>query len=349
MKLTNSTPFPAALQVGSTTDVEQLGSVACKVSYQWDDDGSIFPLPDEGLWPIARGPESFEGTTLLPDLDFRRQGIDVLVFGPAVAPRNEPVREMRIGVASGRFVRQFDVLGDRRWLKIQKPDQTTEWRMSPPAEFVQMPLGADRAFGGHASAGGAPMPFSMNPAGRGFVAEEAAAENVALPNIERIDARIAHWRDQPVPACLHKPVGGLLLPTHGEASWAAAGDADDPTRLVRTLVRESFQQAPPDWVCPRGALGRTLALKGFEAAGLRQMALPPERAEVGAQGPVLYVEVGALRAAFPLSISAVLVLVAQRTLVITFAASFRYLMRPLDSRRAILQWHGATDFALEAA
>ena len=49
MKLTNSTPFPAALQVGSTTDVEQLGSVACKVSYQWDDDGSIFPLPDEGL------------------------------------------------------------------------------------------------------------------------------------------------------------------------------------------------------------------------------------------------------------------------------------------------------------
>jgi hypothetical protein len=43
------------------------------------------------------------------------------------------------------------------------------------------------------------------------------------------------------------------------------------------------------------------------------------------------------------------VLVAQRTLVVTFSASFRYLMREGETRRAILQWHGAYEFAMEAA
>ncbi|MDB5829542.1 MAG: hypothetical protein JWQ73_3762, partial [Variovorax sp.] len=31
MKLTNNTPFPADMLVGSTSDLEQLGTVACKV------------------------------------------------------------------------------------------------------------------------------------------------------------------------------------------------------------------------------------------------------------------------------------------------------------------------------
>lgn len=349
MKLRNDTPFPADLQMGSTTDLEQLGTVACKVSYQWDDAGAIFPLPDDAMWPVAKGPAQYEGVQLLPDLDFRRSGIDVLVFGPAVAPEGKPVQEMRIGVASGTFVRQFDVIGDRHWQKQERPDKRVDWRMSPPAPFVRMPLGCEQAYGGTALMADARMPFSMNPNGKGFVANVDGAEGAALPNIERIDQRIAQWQDQPVPACLHKPPGGMLLPTTGDDSWAAIGESKDMGRMVRTMVGQSFQQAPPDFVCPRGALGPRLALKGFDAAGLQQIALPPEQATVQAQGPVVYVEVGALRSAFPLSISAIFVLTAQRTLVITFAASFRYLMRGADQRRAILAWHGATDFALEAS
>jgi hypothetical protein len=349
MKLLNSTPFPADIQIGSTTDSEQLGTVACKVSYQWADDGELFALPDEAMWPIAKAPAQYEGVMLMPDLDFRRGGIDVLVFGPAVAPQGKPVREMRVGVASGRFVRQYDVIGDRRWQKQEKPDKTVEWRMTPPAEFVTMPLVCENAFGGTAQMGHARMPFSMNPLGKGFVPDAAFADGAALPNIERIGQRIARPQDQPVPACLHKPQGGLLLPAQGESSWAAVGESKDNDLLVRTLVAQTFQQAPPDFVCPRGALGPSLALKGFHAEGLQQMALPPERALVQRQGPVVYVETGMLRSAFPLAISAMLVLAAQRTLVITFAASFRYLMRPGDARRAVLQWHGATEFAMELA
>lgn len=354
MKLDNSTPFPADLLIGSTTDNEQLGTVACKVSYQWSDDGELFPLPEAGMWPVSRAPEVYEGVLLLPDLDFRRAGIDVLVFGEAVAPSEQPVQAMRVGVASGRFVRQYDVIGDRHWVKVppakgREAEAPPLWQMSPPVPFVRMPLGCERAYGGTSVGTDSQMPFSMNPKGKGFVVDAAAAERAALPNIERPDQRIAHWQDQPVPACLHKPEGGLLFPTHGEGSWAQVADAEDPMLMTRTLVTQTFQQAPPDMVCPRGALGPKLALKGFDAVGLQQMALPPEVATVQAQGPVAYVEVGKLRSAFPLRISTLMVLAAQRTLVVTFSASFRYLMRENETRRAILQWHGGYEFAMEAA
>ena len=346
MKLTNHTPFPADMLVGSTSDLEQLATVACKVSYQWADDGELFPLPDAAMWPVSRAPETFEGVLLLPDLDFRRAGIDVLVFGEAVAPDGEAVRQMRVGVASGSFVRQFDVIGDRHW---EKGQQEGQYRMSPPVAFVRMPLGCERAYGGTAMAADSRMPFTMNPHGKGFVVDASMADGTALPNLERTDQRIARWQDQPVPACFHKPQSGLLLPASGETSWAEIGDTKDTSLLMRTLMAQSFQQAPPDLVCPRGLLGPRLALKGFDAAPLQQMALPPEVATPQQQGPVAYVEVGTLRSAFPLRISTIVALAAQRTLIVTFAASFRYLMREGDRRRAMLEWHGAHEFAMEAA
>ncbi|AMM25109.1 DUF2169 domain-containing protein [Variovorax sp. PAMC 28711] len=343
MKLTNNTPFPSVLEMGSTTDNEQLGTVACKVSYQWADDGEIFPVPDAALWPVARAPELYGDVLLLPDADHRREGVDVLVFGDAVAPRGQAVQQMRVGVASGGFVRQFDVLGDRRWARAHAE---APWQLSAPTAFERMPLGCERAFGGSAAFGDGDHPFSMNPRGRGYALDPAELGNVALPNVERIDQRMARWSDQPVPACFHKPPGGLLLPASGPESWNEAASGDDPMRLSQVLLKHSFQQAPPDFVCPRGALGPRLTLKGFDTGGLQHIALPPEIGSAR-QGAVVYVEVGSLRSAFPLRISAILVLVAQRMLVVTFAASFRYLMRAEEARRALLQWHGDHAFALE--
>ena len=180
----------------------------------------------------------------------------------------------------------------------------------------------------------------------GYALEESNLASVLLPNIERIDQRITQWRDTPVPACWHKPTGGLLFPASGPDSWAQV--ASDPQRLGRVGMQQSFQQAPPDLVCPRGALGVDYVLKGFHADGLVRCALPPEVAS-RERGAVAYVEVGALRAAFPLRIVTVIVLVAHRLLVVSFATQFRYLMQPGDRRRTILRWHGETAFAVEAA
>ncbi|RYF71756.1 MAG: DUF2169 domain-containing protein [Comamonadaceae bacterium] len=344
MKLTNDTPYPSVLEMGSTTDHEQLGTLACKVSYQWNDSGEIFAVPEEAMWPVARAPELYDDVMLLPDADYRREGIDVLVFGGAVAPGGQPVDRMRVGVASGRFVRQFEVVGDRRWVQAE-PEAA--WQASAPVPFERMSLGCGRAFGGSASFGGAAQAFSMNPGGRGYALDPEDLGHVSLPNLERLDQRLSQWSDQPVPACFHKPPGGMLLPASGPESWNEAAGAQDAMRLSQVLLKHSFQQAPPDFVCPRGELGPRLSLKGFDAAGMQHIALPPEVASAQ-QGPVAYVEVGSLRSMFPLRISAIVVLATQRMLVVTFAASFRYLMRPEETRRAVLKWHGAHEFALEA-
>ena len=49
MKLHNASPYPALLEINSTTNHEQLGCVACRVSYYWDDNGTLTPLPAEEM------------------------------------------------------------------------------------------------------------------------------------------------------------------------------------------------------------------------------------------------------------------------------------------------------------
>ena len=90
MDFTNTTDFPADSLVGSTGDREQTAMVACKVTYGLAADGSLEPVSTDQMWPVQGEPASFEGVTLLPDLEFRKKGIDILVFGEAVAPRGGP-------------------------------------------------------------------------------------------------------------------------------------------------------------------------------------------------------------------------------------------------------------------
>ena len=340
MKFDNQTPFPAALEVGSTSDHEQLGLMSCRVTYAWDDAGAIRPVAAAEMWPLTLSPENFEGILLLPDSDFRRQAIDILVFGDAVAPAGKRAREMRIGVASGRFVRQFAVLGDRTW---QRARDDTPWQSSTAEPFETMALAGDRAFGGKATFQGSRRPYLANPSGRGFVLEEDAVHTTALPNMERIDQRVVHWDDRPAPAVLHKPQGALLLDADGPDSWAEIGV--DRLRLTRAMMRHSFQQAPPDFICPRGDLGRELALKGMDARGVIRIALPPEVA-TPQLGATAYVEVGALRSMFALRIATLIVLVPDRRLIVGYAAACRYLMQPGEQRRTVLRWAGDTCFSV---
>ncbi|QNP49161.1 DUF2169 domain-containing protein [Diaphorobacter aerolatus] len=341
MKFDNQTPFPAALELGSTSDIEQLGLLSCRVSYAWDEDGGLSPLPAAEMWPITRAPQIFEGTLLLPDSDFRRQDIDILVFGDAVAPTGKRAREMRVGVASGRFVRQYDVVGDRQWQRLRDDEP---WQASTPQPFESVELAECRAFGGKASLDGRQLPFLMNPAGQGFVVEETSIAATPLPNLERMDRRIEKWDDRPVPACLQKPQGGLLLDTSGPGSWEEIGD--DGMKLTGAMMRHSFQQAPPDFVCPRGGLGGDMLLKGFDESGLIRFALPPEVAK-HERGASAFVEVGALRSSFALRIASLIVLVPDRRLIVGYTAAFRYMMQPRDVRRTILRWSGDTHFTLE--
>ncbi len=334
MKLVNHTRLPGALLVGSTTDNEQTGMVACKVTYRLSAAGGLEPVPRDDMWDILTGPAVVNDVHLLPDLDYRKRGVDILIFGTARTPDAKPLRELDLHISCGALSRQTRVFGDRTW--VQSGD---DLNMSEPAPFATMPLTNDRAFGGAAKIEGRPAPHSVNPVGKGFILDRKDAPGVALPNLERPDMLIRIWTNHPIPACFYKPQG-LLLDREGPNSFAALSENDDPLAMSRIALNRAFNQTVPDLVCPEGQLGRELRLRGFDHSGDVVFPLPPERAIPGQWGPCVHVAVGDRRSRFPLSIRSVIAFVDERALVVTYAGQFRYLMLPEQLRTAALTWTG---------
>ena len=89
MEFLNSTAFPSKLIAGSTSDREMLYSVACKVTYLLEND-VLVPVGSDQAWPIFEKRFVLDGVFLGADVEFRRSGIDILVFGDATAPGGEP-------------------------------------------------------------------------------------------------------------------------------------------------------------------------------------------------------------------------------------------------------------------
>jgi len=334
MEFTNQTDFPAEALVGSTSDREQTAMVACKVTYRMGGDGGLEPVDPDQMWPVLTEPSTFEGVTLMPELEFRKRGIDLLVFGPAVAPRGWASRHLRAEIRCGPIHKRVEVFGDRMWKK-----EVGGFVVSEAEPFRTMPLTNDRAFGGTSILAGEEVVHPINPEGRGYCMSKEDADGKALPNLERPEDQVVDWKQTPAPACIFPPAGPLFEP-RGAGSFEALSQSSDTLALPRATLRQAFNQAVPDMVCPRGELGRTLTLSGFDANGEVCFPLPPEVAEAGRWGPVVHAAVGDLRSRFPLAISTVIVLVAQRVMIVTYLGLFRYLFRPEESRSAQLRWEG---------
>jgi hypothetical protein len=308
--------------------------VACKVTYRQADDGGLFPAEPDEMWPVITEPSDFQGVTLMPELEFRKQGIDLLVFGPAVAPRGYASRSLPVEIRCGPIHKRMQVFGDRRWVK-----EVGGFVASEPEPFETMPLTNDRAFGGASILAEEEVVHPLNPAGRGYCMSKEDVDGKPLPNLEQPDDLIRHWKQTPLPACIFRPLGPLF-PAEGPDSFEALSQSSDSMALPRATFYQAFNQAVPDMVCPRGELGGTVYLSGFDARGSLRFPLPPERAEPGRWGPVVHVSIGNLRSCFPLSISTVVVLVPERVVVVTYLALFRYLFRPEELRAAELRWTG---------
>jgi hypothetical protein len=334
MKLLNHTALPGALLVGSTTDNEQTGMVACKVTYRLTPDGRLEPVPRDDMWDILVGPAVVNDVPLLPDLDYRKRGVDLLIFGTARTPDAKPQKELDLQITCGGLSHHTRVFGDRTWLKSDD-----DLLISDAEPFVQMPLTNDRAFGGAGKIEGRPAPHSVNPVGKGFILNREDAPGVSLPNLERPDMLIRIWTNNPIPACFYKPQG-LLLDRAGPNSFEALSQNEDPLALSRIALSGVFNQAVPGLVCPEGQLGRELRLRGFDHQGDVVFPLPPERSQPGQWGPCVHVAAGERRSRFPLSIRSVIAFVDERALVVTYAGVFRYLMIPEQIRTAVLTWTG---------
>lgn len=318
MEFTNLTGFPARYQAGATTDTEMLGIIASKVTFALEDSGLVPVSDEEQAWPVFEKPFVFRGVGLAQELEFRQRGVDVLVFGNAVAPGGRPVREMDVSIRSGQLAYTVRVLGERFWRKAWRGLTPTE-----PEPFTEMPLTNDRAYGGAASFEGNEFQHAVNPEGRGFYMDKADAEGGPLPNLERPGQLIEEWTDNPRPACLYKPSGGSMDP---------AAVAGDPFEILPDILRDGFNQTVPELVVELEGLGDRLELEGFDPRGLLDLPLPALR------GPTAHVSVGELRSRFPSTLSRLIVLVPERVLIATYLCLFRYLFRPEEKRSVELRW-----------
>jgi hypothetical protein len=342
MQLKNASGFPAAMLVGSTGEFEQLAIVACKCTWALDARGGLTPVSPESAWPVFREPVVVNGVTLSSELDYLKQGIDLLVFGEAVAPRRQKVTQLAVEVRCGPVRHAIDVIGDRRWVRrggLSRLRLRPGFSMSEPEPFASMPLTNDRAFGGSPLVDGRPCPHPANAEGRGYLPLEEMVEGAPLPNLERPDQRIEMWRDTPLPACLFKPTG-LLLDAEGPCSQKGLGESGNMGEVTRRLYPRMLNQAVPALVCPEGQLGRTLSLSGFDPDGTMRFPLPPERSDPGRWGPCVRATIGGKRSRFPLRVVTVAAFPQQKAVAVTYLGLFRYLFVPEELRSAELAFFG---------
>lgn len=329
MKLLNRTDVPAAMNVGSTGDVEMLCIIASKVTYRASGTG-LGRLTGDEAWPVFEERHTCEGVVLPADLEFRKRGIDLVVVGRAVAPGGRAVPAMYVGVECGRLHHRLAVYGDRWWWNAGGGELIA----TEPQPYTEMPLSNDRAFGGSALWDDIPVPHAVNPAGRGFYLSAEQAENQPLPNLEDPEALIRHWSDQPEPAVLYKPQGVSVTGLQAERL------PDDPDEravaMAARMMATSFNASIPALVARSTAdLGPQIQLLGFTTDGSLTLPMPPR------VGPVACAEVGALRARVRSRLSTLVVLPEQRAIVATYLCLFRYLFRPHEARSVELRWDDA--------
>lgn len=317
MRFENRTPLPARALTGSTADREMVAIVVCKATFRADG-GRLDRVDGDEAWPVFEEPFAFRGGHLKPELDFRKRGVDLLVFGEAAAPEGRATTYVRSGAVCGDRAVWMDVFGDRVW--VQDGGRLVP---SEPLPFVTMPLGHDRAYGGVARFEDQELPHPVNPEGRGFVMDPEQADGVPLPNVERPGALLEAWSDRPDPVCMLRP-GGL-----DPGLVRSIGEMDERTR-VRSMLESMFQEAVPELVFPEDGLPDRIRLLAASPEGDVDLPLPP------AAGPAVSARIGRRRARVPTRLASVIVLGPERVVIATYRALFRYLVEPEEVREAVL-------------
>ncbi len=116
MDFSNKTRYPAEFLAGSTGDREMVGIVASKVTTSFNT-GRLTAVETGQAWPVFNRPYLFRDVMLQTDLEPRRAGVDILIFGNAIAKGGSEVRRQPIRIQCGKVDYQIVVFGDRIWRK----------------------------------------------------------------------------------------------------------------------------------------------------------------------------------------------------------------------------------------
>lgn len=251
MEFVNHTPFPAYL-FRTVIDEERLAaSLLVRITYEIHD-GFLTPSAAQP-WTVSAEPWECQYGPMRGDAVFYKGGVDIFVFGHAVAPRGRAVSSMEVGIEVGSFHRRFAVFGNRVWRR-----SLGTLVASNPEPFSKMPLTMAHAYGGTETWDGLLVPHPDNPEGKGFYLEESRAVDRPLPNLESLEKLLHNWDD------LCEPVGVVPRPLHCNvgARESISFNTDGTLKDFRpTLWNAAF----PQMIAQRVELGEAVRLSGFTA------------------------------------------------------------------------------------
>jgi hypothetical protein len=195
LQLKNNTPFITGFALFPNLDAIDTLYLMVKATFVI---GSQWTLADKQL-PIQEADEyngepADSSLKLTSDFHIGKTATDILMFGLACSPKQQPVTQMNVGMEVGNLRKTLRVFGDRVW---------KDGHISSPNPFVNMPIIYERAFGGKDIVDNQIRAAEQrNPVGKSFVGRKSENEfnNQPLPNIEFPNQLIASLGDTPSPA-----------------------------------------------------------------------------------------------------------------------------------------------------
>lgn len=264
MDFVNRTGSPAALLRSAGSGATIYASLITRTRYAMTDAGELVPpAPELRLTDLRRDQVTTEYGTFEPDLFLPRTGTDVIVLGKAVSP--EPTTQMSVLVKAGPYQVELLLLGERVWTR----GASGELVPGPAAQFSEMPLTYENAFGGAAKTEYGDLPDANNPVGKGFYLTEDEAVGKPLPRIEDPAARVLKWNDRPAPLGLgpYPLAWGLRL---------LEVFTIDPETTEPSIHPEKglYDQAHPRLSGRRLDAGAVVTIEGMRPTGSFRMTVP---------------------------------------------------------------------------
>jgi hypothetical protein len=277
MRFTNDSHLPAHWTTGFERSGREALIVVVKATYELPENGEAPRLAQEQV-PLVEA-DQFTGEPGLSapryetDFAHRKPACDVLLNGRAHAPRGTRVEQLAVGLKVGSMVKQFHVIGDRRWRK-----GLFGISASAPEPFETMPIGYDHAWGGtdrsEEASTGQTAGCLANPIGRGFMKHTRYIDGHPLPNTEELGRAITTPDGEHVPMAL-SPVGRNWFPRY---QWAGTYDdawiEEQAPFWPDDFDDRYFQAAPADQVIPFLTGGEEVVMRNLTPDGLRAFRLP---------------------------------------------------------------------------
>jgi hypothetical protein len=263
MEVNNHTSFPHLLFRSGLEDNKMAAAIMVRVSYDIIK-GEAVPSENQD-WPLSAGPWQSRYGPMEGDFVFKRGGVDLLIFGSAVAPNNQATKRMEVSISiPGKLNHTIAVFGDRTWKSgILGPS------ISDPKPFTEMELSLQNAYGGWDEWDSLKFPYSNNPHGKGFIWQKENAIGRPLPNIEDPNNLISGWNDRPHPV-------GLTAAPMCENRVKKAVEFDQEGNLTK-FDPLFFNAAFPELVVNQVTPGEVITVSGVTKTGIFKFTVPEHK------------------------------------------------------------------------